>query len=219
MNSMNTSAFSTLNERTYKQGIAELVRRDRHLQQVVLKWGSPPFWTHPPGYPGIVLSILSQQVSLESAHATFVKLNGLVNDLDPHALLSLDDKLLKAAGLSRQKMEYVRGVAREIAEGRLDLNSLQDLGNGQVLQSLTAVRGIGAWTAGTYLLFALRRADAWPSGDLALIKAVQELKGLETLPGSDEVDEIAANWKPWRAVAARILWHHYLRERGRASTL
>lgn len=78
-------------------------------------------------------------------------------------------------------------------------------------------RGIGAWTADTYLLFALRRPDAWPTGDLALVKAIQELKRLNTAPSSAKADEIADRWRPWRGVAARILWHHYLCERGRVS--
>ena len=80
-------------------------------------------------------------------------------------------------------------------------------------------KGIGAWTADTYLLFALRRSDAWPSGDLALAKAIQELRGLAATPGFEEVDRIADQWRPLRAVAARILWHHYLNQRGRPSSV
>lgn len=216
---MSPAGVTTLDEVTYREGISELVDRHPHLEEAVSRWGPPPLWTHPAGYSGIVLSILSQQVSLESAQAAFTKLNYHFETLNPSDFLSLDDAALKAVGFSRQKAEYVRGISREIIEGSLDLDELEALADERVMQRLTALRGIGAWTAGAYLLFALRRADAWPSGDLALIKAVQELRGLTELPSPDEVDKMAEDWKPWRSIAARILWHHYLRERGRASSL
>jgi len=164
----------------------------------------------------MVIAILSQQVSLESAQATFTKLENVIGSINPENFLSLDDNTLRKIGFSRQKASYVRGVAHENMVGDFDLEDLQAMDNNQARKRLMEVRGIGAWTADTYLLFSLRRSDAWPSGDIALAKAIQELRRLDTIPSYEEVDRIADRWRPWRAVAARILWHFYLSERGRA---
>ncbi len=207
-----------LNEEAYHRGIHELIRRDSDLAEVVSRYGVPPFWTHSPGFPGIVLAILSQQVSLESADAAYAKLESRVDEITPERFILLDDDTLREIGFSRQKASYVRGLAHAIISGEFDLQALESMENEQVRNRLMDIRGIGAWTADTYLLFGLRRADAWPSGDLALIKAIQGLRGLRTIPSFGEVDRIAESWRPLRAVAARILWHHYLNERGRNSS-
>jgi DNA-3-methyladenine glycosylase II len=206
---------STLSNESYDQGISELVSQDSDLADVVSRWGNPPLWTHAPGFAGIVMAILAQQVSLESAKAAFTKLENSVNSVDPGEFLSLDDAALRAIGFSHQKASYVRGIARGIMAGEVRLDDLASMENAEARKSLMELRGIGAWTADTYLLFALRRQDVWPSGDLALAKAIQELRNWVTIPSYDEVDRIADDWRPWRAVAARILWHHYLCERGR----
>lgn len=199
---------------TYRQGLTELAVRDRDLARTLDTWGDPPFWTQAPGFPGLVMSILAQQVSFESAQAAFAKLETVVDEVNPDLFLALDDRTLKAAGFSRQKAAYTRGVAHAIVGGDLDLHALASMDNGHVRQRLVQLKGIGRWTADAYLLFSLRRADAWPSGDLALIKAIQELRGLPALT-SQEADVAAEDWRPWRAVAARMLWHHYLCTRGR----
>ncbi|MCK5054388.1 MAG: DNA-3-methyladenine glycosylase 2 family protein [Anaerolineales bacterium] len=204
-----------LTEKTYSQGISELITHHSDLAEAVLRWGHPPFWTHTPGFQGLVLAILSQQVSLESAQATFTKLGMRIDPINPDKFLSLNEHALREIGFSHQKASYIRGIANGIRAGDLNLDDLESLKDDQVRNRLVKVRGIGAWTADTYLLFSLSRSDAWPSGDLALAKAIQELRGLISTPDWDEVDKIAEDWKPWRAVAARILWHHYLNERGR----
>jgi len=162
-----------------------------------------------------VLEILSQQVSLESANAAFAKLRQRIAPVTPERFLILDDCSLKEIGFSRQKAGYVRGLAAAIVGGALDLDAVGRMVDGEARDTLLAVRGIGPWTADTYLLFALRRPDAWPSGDLALARTIQELRGMESVPSYAEADAIAEVWRPWRAVAARILWHSYLSERGR----
>jgi len=210
------SSHPTLTEKTYYRCISELTTREPDLAEAVSRWDNPPFWVHAPGFPGMVIAILSQQVSLESAQATFTKLENAIDSINPEKFLSLDDKTLRKIGFSRQKASYVRGVASEIMVGDFDLENLEAMDNNQARKRLMEIRGIGAWTADTYLLFSLRRSDAWPSGDIALAKAIQELRRLVTIPSYEEVDRIADRWRPWRAVAARILWHHYLSERGRA---
>lgn len=211
----NPPNIETLTIETYYRGISELGMQDTDLADVVSKWGNPPFWVHAPGFPGLVNAILAQQVTLESAKATFTKLEDTIGPVNPEEFLSLEGETLRAIGFSRQKASYVRGLAHGIRAGDIDLAALESMDNNDARMRLMELRGIGAWTADTYLLFSLRRPDAWPSGDLALVKAIQELRGLATTPGSDEVDRIADQWRPWRAVAARILWHYYLCERGR----
>ena len=206
---------ATLTEKSYHRGIIDLGKQDAALAAVVSKWGNPPFWTHTPGFPGLVIGILSQQVSLESARAAYTKLEDAIGSVRPEAFLSVGDEALRAIGFSRQKASYVRDLAHGIMAGDMDLAALELMDDDQARKRLMEWRGIGAWTADTYLLFAMRRADAWPSGDLALEKAVQEVKGLTKTPDSEEADRIAKQWRPLRAVAARILWHHYLCERGR----
>jgi len=204
-----------LTDKTFAQGLSELTIHNSDLAEAVARWGNPPFWKHTPGFSGIVLAVLSQQVSLESARATFTKLENVVGSVNPEKFLSLEESTLRALGFSRQKASYIRGVAYEIRVGGFDLQDLETMDNDQARRRLMEIKGIGAWTADTYLLFALGRPDAWPSGDLALVKAIQELRGLITIPSAEEADRIADHWRPWRAVAARILWHHYLSARGR----
>ena len=205
----------SLTEPTFAQAIAELAGRDPDLARAVARWGEPPFWTHEPGFPGLVLEILSQQVSLESANAAFAKLGQRIVPIAPEGFLTLDETTLKEIGFSRQKARYVRGLAEAIVCGVLELDEVGQMADDAARGALLAIKGIGPWTADTYLLFALRRPDAWPSGDLALAKAIQELRGTEFVLSYAEADAIAEAWRPWRAVAARILWHAYLSERRR----
>jgi DNA-3-methyladenine glycosylase II len=194
-----------------------LAAADPVLAGVVVRWGPPPFWRHPQGFAGLVHGILAQQVSLESASAAFAKLERAMGRVEPAAFSTLPDARLREIGFSRQKAGYARGVADAIITGDLDLVALDAAPDDEVRGALLGLRGVGRWTADVYLLFALRRADAWPSGDLALAKGVLELYGLAAVPSWDELDAWAERWRPWRAVAARFLWHDYLSRRGRRS--
>ncbi len=201
---------------TFLRDVGQLIAQDADLAAVVARWGPPPFWTHPPGFGGLISAILAQQVSLESAQAAFARLERAIGPAAPAAFLTLDDGALKAIGFSRQKASYVRGLAQALLAGRLDLDAVTELDDAAAAAALMQIRGVGAWTASAYLLFALRRPDAWPSGDLALIKAIQALAVLPALPSWQQADAVAERWRPRRAAAARILWHQYLAERGRS---
>jgi len=167
-------------------------------------------WAREPGFPTLLHIILEQQVSLASAKAAYNRLLAAVSLLTPDRFLELDDAALKAIGFSRQKTAYGRDLALAIIEGRLDLDALEVMDDATARSELIKIKGIGLWTADIYLLMALRRPDIWPRGDLALAVAVQQVKRLPACPTSDELDELGAAWRPWRAVAARLLWHHYL---------
>jgi DNA-3-methyladenine glycosylase II len=170
-------------------------------------------WERESGFHTLLHIILEQQVSLASARAAYDRLLAVASPLTPKRFLELDDDTLKFAGFSRQKTSYGRGLAESIAGGRFSLSALETMDDDAARQEMIKVKGVGSWTADIYLLMALRRPDIWPAGDLALAIAVQRLKSLPTCPTPQELITLSQPWRPWRAVAARILWHYYLSER------
>jgi DNA-3-methyladenine glycosylase II len=207
-----------LTEQSFAQALDLLRERDDNLAYVLSQYGNPPFWVREPGFASLVLIILEQQVSLASAKAAFVRLTETINPLIPDEFLRLDDATLKQIGFSRQKASYVRVLSEALLHGDLDLDGLETLDDRTARSKLTNIKGIGPWTADIYLLMALRRPDVWPRGDLALIKGYQDLHELTKTPTQDAFDQAAESWRPWRAVAARILWHYYLSRDDRSST-
>jgi len=201
---------ATLDEETLLLGVQTLGQRDPDLAQITARLGPPPLWPREPGFATLIQIILEQQVSLASARAAFQRLLAAADPLTPERFLQLDDDTLKAAGLSRQKAGYGRTLAQAVLARSLELDGLAALDDDAVRVALTAIKGIGPWTADIYLLMVLRRPDAWPSADLALAVAVQQIKGLAARPGPQELEMLGWAWRPWRAVAARLLWHHYL---------
>jgi len=187
-----------------------LARRDPDLARVVRAHGPPPLWQRRPGFATLVHIILEQQVSLASARAAFDRAWALARPFAPASFLALDDRQLRVAGFSRQKTQYCRNLAQAILDKELRLGKLADLDDDEVRRQLTAIKGIGAWTADIYLIMVLGRPDVWPLGDIALAQAARELKRLSARPSGVEMTSIGESWRPWRAVAARVLWHHYL---------
>jgi DNA-3-methyladenine glycosylase II len=205
-----TVAPLLLDEQTLAAGMLELAARDEGLAQVLADLGAPPLWAREPGFPTLVHIILEQQVSLASARAAFIRLCACASPLTPASFLRLDEDTLRNAGFSRQKAGYSRYLAQSILDGRLDLDALAYQEDADARAALLALKGIGPWTADIYLLMALRRPDVWPAGDLALQIAMQRVKRLATRPTPAEMETLAEPWRPWRAVAARVLWHRYL---------
>ena len=200
----------SLSLHTFEEVLNVLGGRDACLQAVLDDVGPPPFWVRDPGFPTLVHIILEQQVSLASAKAAFERLQQAVPELSPVEFLKLDAPTLKRAGFSGQKAGYCTNLARALTDGSLELERLQVADVRCVRSKLLKIKGIGQWTVDVYLLMALRRPDIWPTGDLALAASAQVLKGLDSRPTPDQLDAIGESWKPWRSVAARILWHHYL---------
>jgi DNA-3-methyladenine glycosylase II len=207
-----TRAPKALTEAGLRRAARALAARDPDLAGVLARLGTPPMWARAPGFPTLVHIILEQQVSLASARAAFTRLCALASPLTPQSLLALGDAELRAAGFSRQKTGYARHLAALIDTGELDPPALARLGDEEARARLVRVKGVGRWTADIYLLMALRRPDVWPGGDLALAVAAQQLKRLPARPTPDQLDSMADAWRPWRAVAARLLWHHYLNQ-------
>jgi DNA-3-methyladenine glycosylase II len=199
-----------LTHETLPFAVAELAARDARLAQVVEAFGPPPLWAREPGFATLLYIILEQQVSLASARAAYNRLLEAASPLTPERFLEVDDATLRAVGFSRQKARYGRGLAEIVLSGELDLGGLAALEDDAARAELMKVVGIGRWTADIYLLEALCRPDVWPAGDLALATAARRVLALPALPGPAELVVIGEAWRPWRAVAARILWHDYL---------
>jgi len=198
-----------LTKLSFKRGLQSLIEKDTDLARILKRLGQPPMWEREPGFSTLVHIILEQQVSLASAKAAFQRLNSVIH-LTPDRFLKLSDAELKTVGFSRQKTGYCRDLAESIVEGRIDLDALKKMSESAVKAKLLKIKGIGPWTADIYLLMVLLRPDIWPVGDLALAQAVFDVKNLSSIPSTSEMDKIGADWKPWRAIAARLLWFHYL---------
>lgn len=191
----------------------KLSEADADLAFIYRTYGAPPLWKREASFATLVHIVLEQQVSLASALAAFNKLQEKLGEITPEAVLALSDEELKAVYFSRQKTVYARELARSITNKNLDLQRLEILPDAEVKHELKKIKGIGDWTADIYLLMALLRPDVMPKGDLALHVAWQRLKKAEKRPNADEFLLIAEKWKPFRAIAARLLWHFYLSEK------
>lgn len=202
-----------LTKKIYNEALRELILRDADLLRIYKTHGAPPTWQREEGFHTLVHIILEQQVSLASAKAAFDKLSKTISVVNPENFLTLDDATLKQIGFSRQKTLYCRLLAEEIAEEKLDLKALAKMHDAEVRERLKRLKGIGDWTVDIYLLMSLMRPDAYPKGDLALAIAVHEVKKLKSRPTPEQLEEISKPWQPFRAVATRIFWQHYLSTR------
>ena len=201
---------SRLTAETFNKALTILAKRDPDLGKIIKAHGDPPMWKRPGGFRTLVLLILEQQVSLASARAAFDRLTLTAGTLTPERAIELTDTEFRAAGVSRQKTRYICHLSECILDKSLRLGRLPHLGDDAVRDHLIQVKGIGIWTADVYLLMSLQRHDIWPVGDIALQAAAHEIKDLAARPDADELTQIGEQWRPWRSVAARILWHHYL---------
>lgn len=182
---------------------------DPHLRNALESFGLPPLWSRKPGFSTLLQIILEQQVSLASAKACFDKLSARIGEISPQNVLELDDAEMKRIGFSRQKTSYARHLAASVLDGNLDLQQLGNLPDAEVKSRLVKIKGIGEWTSDIYLLMALLRPDVMPKGDLALHSAWHRLSG-QAMPNHTDFIKTAERWRPFRSVAARILWHFYL---------
>ena len=200
----------TLTQKTLALAARELAARDELLRKIHATFGDPPLWQRASGFRTLVHIILEQQVSLSSAKSMLRRLETAIQPFTPERFIALGEPGLRQLGVTRQKSAYVVHLSQNIVSGDLSFRKLARLSDDQVFLCLTRIKGIGSWSANIYLLMAMRRADIWPSGDLALAVAIKELKGLAAKPSPEELDVIAEAWRPHRAVAARMLWQYYL---------
>ncbi|HEY8614441.1 MAG TPA: DNA-3-methyladenine glycosylase 2 family protein [Roseomonas sp.] len=199
-----------------ERGLAALALSDPALHGVVARCGPLPWRRRPAGFPGLLRTICGQQISNHAAGAIWARLRALPGALDPAGLLALDDSVLcGVAGLSRPKAAHARSLAAAILEGRLRLDALPGMADAEAIAHLSAVRGLGRWTAQVHLLFAEDRPDIFPEGDLALAASLTHLRGLPGRPAPRALAAAAEEWRPFRSLAARLLWHHWRHATGR----
>ena len=203
-----------LTEISLDRAAKTLARRDSDLASILESLGPPPLWARPPGFSTLVKIILEQQVSLASAASMFARLKKNTTPFQPARMIELGEAHLKSLGLTRQKTAYCLDLADALNNKRLRLVQLSQMSDADVKAALMGIKGLGSWSADVYLLMVLRRPDVFPATDLALVTAVTELKQLPARPNTDQFLKMAEAWRPYRSVAARMLWQYYLAKRG-----
>ena len=191
------------------KALKELARRDTHLARALDAIGPPPERWRPPGYTALLRTIVGQQVSVKAAQSIWRRIEEAIVPLAPETVAAMAADDLRALGLSRQKAGYALGLAQDIVGGRLDFARVHRLDDEGVIAELTKVKGIGRWSAEIYLLFALKRPDVFPAGDLALQTAMQRLRGLRRRPSPDRLLRLVEPWRPYRGAGANFLWHYF----------
>lgn len=195
--------------------ISALVAADPDFAAIEAEAGPLPWRTRPRGFAGLLQAIVAQQISNHAAAAIWRRLAATAGALTPGGLLALDDAALGLAGLSRPKMAHARALALAFTEQRLSAEALEAMDDATAIAAIVAVRGMGPWTAEVYLLFAHGRLDVFPAADIAVAGAAAALKGLPVRPDPVALRRLAEPWRPYRAVAARLLWHHWRHLTGR----
>lgn len=199
-----------LNKKSLHKAAYYLSTVDKDLARLLNNEGVPPLWGRKPGFATLIRIILEQQVSLASGKAMFKKLQKHIVPFTPQHFNQLGIEYLKSLGVTRQKSAYLFNVANSIIDASLNFHVLHKAENTTAKDMLMKIKGIGSWTADIYLLMVLKRPDIFPSGDIAIINTIKIIKRLRSHPTEKKIIKIAEKWKPYRSVAARMLWQHYL---------
>ena len=200
-----------LNDNTLKTAVKHLCKVDKELAAIYKTDGVPPLWARKPGFATLVKIILEQQVSLASAKAINEKLHKNIQPFTPAKFIDIGISGLRKHGVTRQKSSYCINLAKAVENGDFRFVQINNMGNKDAKKYLLKIKGVGSWTADIYLLKAMCRPDIWPDGDIALAKAMKKVKRLRYLPNLYKQIELSEKWKPYRAAAARMLWHHYIK--------
>ena len=204
-----------LDETSFAEALQLLGKEDPALFSLLTSHGAPSFSTRPAGFDTLVMLIMEQQLSLESARATYRRLKELCGQVEVHAVLGAGETGLRSIGVSRQKTRYLLELAEAVSSGAFDVQDLGKASDGEARKRLMSLKGVGPWTADAYLLSALRRTDIFPLGDRALQVGTQEALGLSRVPPEDQLELLSQPWRPIRSAAARLIWHGYQQRRGR----
>lgn len=213
---MSEDLRQALDQQSLANACRNLAATDPVLSGLLNENGTPPLWQRDANIRSLVYIVIEQKISLSSAKAVMQRVDKLCPLWSAVALLAVSADALHTAGLTSRKVEYCHAIAEAINTGMLNLEQLHALPDKDVMSALLQVRGIGPWTAGVYLLMAMCRPDVWPSGDRALAVGVREAWQLEEVPDYSSLDKRATAWRPYRAAAARIIWHAYLSRRSKA---
>jgi DNA-3-methyladenine glycosylase II len=192
----------------------ELAVIDVSFQQIINEYGYAPCWSRKPTFSTLIHIILEQQVSLASAKAAFDKLQSYVSTISPENILRLSDEEMKACYFSRQKTIYARCLSEAVLSGSLDLESLVYKDDDTIRLALTKIKGIGNWTVDVFLMMCLHSPDIFPFGDIALVNSLKHIKQLPLHTTKETLVSVTASWKPYRTIAAYLLWHAYICRKG-----
>lgn len=195
-----------------QQAIQYLSENDAVFTLIIEKYGTPVIPFRPQGFETLVLLILEQQVSIDSAKATFLKLKNKHGNFQPEVLLDVADEEYRNIGVSRQKTAYIKALSHSIIEKHIDLESLASKTAQQVREELIKIKGIGNWTIDIYLMFSLQAPDILPLGDIAVVNTIKELL---VISDKQEMENYVSKWSPYRSMATFLLWHYYLNRRNR----
>ncbi len=190
-------------------GIAHLLAADKRLHPVAKRAGEIPFRSRrEEGFEALISIVVSQQLSVAAADTIFARVKAKVAPFAPETVLAADADTLRACGLSAPKQKHMKTIAGAILDGSLDLTRVRAMADEDARAHLTAVKGIGPWTADIYLMASLGRADIWPVGDVGLQAAITRALGLRKRPNEKQMEKLSKAWQPWRTVAARMFWMH-----------
>jgi DNA-3-methyladenine glycosylase II len=204
------SKIQKLNNRTLALGIKHLKKVDSDFKEILRDRNDQiNSFKKTGGFEGLISLIVEQQLSVASAKAIFSRVKLVCGDFEASSFLKIKEEELKATGLSRQKVTYCRNVAEAVINKTLDFKKLEKMSDQEVVEMLVKIKGIGEWTAQCYLMACMKRLDAWPSSDLGLIVAIQKIKKINERPKSLTIEKMAEPWKPYRSIAALLLWSTY----------
>lgn len=195
-----------------QEAIQYLSQKDTIFNHIIEKYGLPTIPSRPQGFETLVLLILEQQVSIDSAKATFLKLKAKEKRFQPEFLLNISDEDYRNLGVSRQKTAYIKALSHSIIHKEIDIESLATKSSQQVREELIQIKGIGNWTIDVYLMFSLQAPDIIPLGDIAVVNTIKELLDIHH---KQDMEEYVAKWSPFRSAATFLLWHYYLNKRNR----
>ena len=198
-----------------QKAIKYLSKKDKVFALIIEQFGIPAIPSRPQGFETLALLILEQQVSIDSAKATFLKLKNAVKSFTQNYLLALSDEDYRSCGVSRQKTSYIKGLASAVINKDIDIESLPFKSPDTVREELIKIKGIGNWTIDVYLIFCLQSTDIIPLGDIAVVNTIKELFNIQD---KNEMEIFTQSWSPHRSAATFLLWHYYLGKRNRKVT-
>ena len=202
-----------LNDQSLKKGFKHLIKKEPLFKAALeQKNYEIKLFNKKKGFEGLVSLVVDQQLSVASARAIFKRMKELIEPFTAENFIQVSATDLKSAGLSSQKINYCKGIANNVICGDLDLKSLEEKEDSEIIEKLVQIKGIGEWTAKCYLIACLKRVDVWPAADLGLMAAIQKLKGMKERPKQLTIEEIAEPWSPYRSVAALLLWSTHDKE-------
>ena len=198
-----------MDKKIIKKGLNEIALVDPDIAKALPLYGYPEPRIRPAGIETFFSIVVGQLLSTHAAAAIMLRARELLPEISAQNILDKSDEELRGVGLSKQKLSYIKGMAEAILDGSFDPDTLSELDDKTAIKTITELKGFGTWSAEIYCMFSLQRQDIFPSGDLALLVAIQKLKGLDEKPTPKQAQEIIQHWSPWRSVGSLFLWHYY----------